>query len=344
MPPSPRSPLQATAERALKPLDRARWYTLRGLGPIARPFIVSRDLRVGVGGALMILTSLALTVVAPMWLLALGPITLGVAHVLSDVRYLVVKPGHHKRRALWIAAGVPLLAVCAGGGVLAGLIGCAAVVLVARGPLRRKLAAWAVLGALLWGAARLGWVADLIFAHAHNAIAILLWWLWRDRDSAWHWLPLLAFLGGSALLAGGTFEALMISSGALFWSPEGLDLSYHLRSLARGVSAAPWDLRLVVLFAFAQAVHYTIWLRLVPDEDRPQPTPRTFTSSYRALRDEFGDVALILVTLFALAIGVWAVFDLFSARNGYLRMAIFHGHLELAALSLWWVEERGETS
>ncbi len=55
---------------------------------------------------------------------------------------------------------------------------------------------------------------------------------------------------------------------------------YHLGQLAPGL-AEPWALRLVLLFAFAQAVHYGIWLRLIPEEDRPQPSPRTYAASFR---------------------------------------------------------------
>ena len=73
------------------------------------------------------------------------------------------------------------------------------------------------------------------------------------------------------------------------------------------------------------------------DEDRPQRTPRSFAASYRALRKDFGGWALVAVTLFAFAIALWAVFDLATARADYLRMTIFHGHLELAALALWWM-------
>ncbi|PIV99886.1 MAG: hypothetical protein CO108_07495 [Deltaproteobacteria bacterium CG_4_9_14_3_um_filter_63_12] len=63
---------EPTLERVLWPLDRARWLVFRGLGPVARSLLVRREARVAFGGSLLILSSLALTLTAPRWLLARG--------------------------------------------------------------------------------------------------------------------------------------------------------------------------------------------------------------------------------------------------------------------------------
>jgi hypothetical protein len=97
-------------------------------------------------------------------------------------------------------------------------------------------------------------------------------------------------------------------------------------------------MRLLVLYAFAQSVHYVVWLRLLPEDDRKSPTPRSFAQSYRALRADVGSLALWLFTLAALALAVWAAFDVGRARNGYIQLAFFHGYLELAAGALLWAE------
>jgi hypothetical protein len=57
----------------------------------------------------------------------------------------------------------------------------------------------------------------------------------------------------------------------------------------------------------------------------------------RALRDDLGAPILVLASLAAAALAVWAVVDLVAARNGYLRAAQFHGHLELAAAAFLWL-------
>ena len=45
---------------------------------------------------------------APWWAFALGPIVLGVPHLVADIPYLVVQPGLHRRGALLAAVGFPL--------------------------------------------------------------------------------------------------------------------------------------------------------------------------------------------------------------------------------------------
>ncbi|XXF76315.1 hypothetical protein P2318_25100 [Myxococcaceae bacterium GXIMD 01537] len=85
-----------------------------------------------------------LTVGAPLWSLALGPVLLGVPHLLSDVRYLVVRPGLHRRTGLAVCAGVPLLAVGLGAGPEVGLLALVPVVLGARWAGWRKALVWAL--------------------------------------------------------------------------------------------------------------------------------------------------------------------------------------------------------
>jgi len=87
-------------------------------------------------------------------------------------------------------------------------------------------------------------------------------------------------------------------------------------------------------------VHYVIWLRLVPEDDRSRVSPRTFRSSYRVLAGELGTPLLALAGLAALALAVWASVDLHAARDGYLALAGFHVVLELAAAALIFIEGR----
>jgi hypothetical protein len=175
--------------------------------------------------------------------------------------------------------------------------------------------------------------ADLIFAHAHNFIAVAMWACWRPRESRMHVLVLVSFVLASA--------ALMLGAGDFAWTstlatnlPAGLDASAHVDSLAPALSHS-WALRLVMLYAFAQAVHYGVWLRLVPEDDRPRATPRSFRASYLALRDELGSLLLAAFALASVGLAIWAVADLVEARAGYLRFARFHGMLELTAIALW---------
>jgi hypothetical protein len=87
-------------------------------------------------------------------------------------------------------------------------------------------------------------------------------------------------------------------------------------------------------------MHYAVWLRLMPEDDRGRATPRTFRASWAALYRDLGPLLLGGAILTALVVGVWACVDLAEARIGYLRAAVFHGFLELLALTLILTEGR----
>lgn len=328
----------ASLDLALGVADHGRRAVLARLGSAGPALITGRDLRVAVGGTALAIVSLVLTIVAPLWLLALGPVVLGVPHLVADVRYLVVRPGWHRRVDYLVLVALPLAVCAVMGDLLAGFLASAGALFVARGSGTRTLAAAAAVALMLGSALALAGTAEIVFAHAHDAIAVLLWVVWRRRDRGLYVWPLAAFSAGLLVLASGAPLPWMARHGALESGP-GIDVGPHLAALAPGLAPDP-ALRLVLCFAFAQSVHYLIWLRLIPEDDRPRPTPRSFRASLRALRADFGDVPLVACGLAAAAIVAWSVFDLAAARHGYLRLAYFHGHLELAAVTLWFVQGR----
>src|SRR5262249_39018179 len=124
-----------SVEAVLEPLDAVRRALLRACGAPARALLRDRELRVSLGGGALVLTALLGVALLPLWFLALGPIALGVPHVLADLRYLIARPGLHRRRELGLAMALPLLAVCLWPSPWVGLL--------------------SVLGALAW--AQAGW-------------------------------------------------------------------------------------------------------------------------------------------------------------------------------------------
>ena len=194
--------------------------------------------------------------------------------------------------------------------------------------------AWAalvVVGLAVW---LLGDLSQLIFAHLHNFIAVALWWFWRPR-TGWFAvaMPVLFLLGTMAILLGW-----LVPLTQLAWlAPASLPVSSYLETMTAGL-AEPWAMRLLLLFAFAQAVHYGVWLRLIPEDDRAQSTPRPFAATFRALQLDLGTVVLWVAAVLAAGLAVWAVVDLAEARTGYLRLALFHGYLELAACAMLFIQ------
>ena len=326
-----------TAERVLWPLDGVRRRGLALLGPAGARLVRDRELRVAAAFGFTVLVALATTALAPLWMMALGPVVLGVPHVVADVRYLVLRPRLYRRRLLCLCAGVPLVVAALNAGVLAGLVACAAVLIVSRTTPARRLAGLAAVAVLCGAAALAGPLADLAFAHLHNFAALALFWLWRPRARRLHLVPLALFALVAAAVLFGALDPVWTRQALS--GPDGLSGADKLAALAPGLPA-PLGARLVLLFAFAQSLHYAVWLRLVPEEDRGRPTPRSFVRTVRALTADFGAPGLCLCLVLALGITGWAAFDLFSAYDGYLRAAVFHGHLELAALALLFAEGR----
>jgi predicted small integral membrane protein len=65
---------------------------------------------------------------------------------------------------------------------------------------------------------------------------------------------------------------------------------------------------------------------------------RSFASSWHALVSDVGIVLPAIAAAVVAGLLVWALRDPGAARDGYLRLAIAHGHLELAVIALLLVE------
>ncbi len=322
----------------LEPLDRARAGLYRLAAPLLKGLYANRERRVFWLGVFSVSTSLLFTAFVPLWLLSLGPVILGVPHLLADVRYLVVRPGLHRQWAFWLAVPA-LLAVGLGAPPAVGLLALfpAALAPQARGVGARVLV---LLGATALVTVALRWELPFIvgLVHLHNVIAVGLWLLLRRRGpSGVATLGLIAAVAAFILL-GGVDPLVTLARG---WEANatGNRFDDFVAGAAPGVSG-PWAQRLVLSFAFMQSVHYGVWLRLVPDDLRHRAAPRPFKASWAALRAELGVWPLAGFTLAALAIAAWGALDLHGARLGYLRLGAFHGYLELAVLAFFAVGRR----
>src|SRR5262245_41513311 len=99
----------------------------------------ARALRVRLGAITAVTGALALAVTSPVLLLVASPILFGVPHLLADVRYLVVRPGLHRRLPVVVALAGPLAIAAAGNVLLGAALAPVAASLVARSPNRLKI-------------------------------------------------------------------------------------------------------------------------------------------------------------------------------------------------------------
>lgn len=315
-------------------LDAIRGRLLRATMPLSSMLAGRRDARLVTVATVAIAVAFVLALGAPLWTLALGPIVFGVPHLLADVRYCIVRPGWHRRRALVVAAGVPLLVGTLLADTQLSITAVAGAAAAAQGSWRRRVAVIAIAAAAMLTIATWHYASLVVLVHLHNLVAIVLWWAWRPRRSWLHAIPIAVFAGLSGLLWLWT-----TTDGGVGPVPTRLGWEVHAAQLAPGFSEANAP-RMVALFCFAQAVHYAIWLRVVPEDDRDRPTPRSFGQTLRALRRELGRPVLVVAVLAAVTFAVWATIDLAQSRASYLRFGMFHVTLELCAAALLFIEGR----
>jgi hypothetical protein len=343
----------ALAERALRPLDELRRLALRALGvdrPVARALAARRSVRVPALLAVHALAALALSALAPSFLLAVGPLVFGVPHLAADVRHLLVRRAS-PRWWLWACAGFALALIAARALAEAGvrpvplpfehalaaawvLLGAAGGVAArAAGPRRIDARARAVLaGAVALAVAAIAAPRAFRTAllHGHNLIAIGIWLIVFRRRWRLTWLPVAIVLAGAAALAGGAAVAITVQHGAL--SVFGLHVFAAADWLAPGLTDTR-ALALTTSFTFLQSIHYAIWLIAIPAADRPGDGGRAWRTAWRDLRRDLRPAGVGLVVGLALLVAVAGLVNMQPTRRLFLSLATFHAWLELAVLA-----------
>lgn len=314
-------------------MDAMRGRVLAALGSLAPALLRHREPRVAVYGVGAIILALGATFAFPLELLAVGPIVLGVPHLVADVRYLVARPALHRRAEFWLFVAGPAALSFVHPHASLSMAAIAGAALIARGSLVPRLFAFGIGVALVFVCAHFGRTADLVVAHGHNLVAIALFVAWSRRQSSHHLWIVAAFAAGLVAIAFG--PARLAESGPLAAG----DVIHAIAPFDDSALAT----RAVLAFAFAQSVHYAVWLRLVPEADRPRPGLRSFASSLRALTADVGVTLVAVAIVVTVAFAAWGCFSIAGARDGYLRLAIFHGPLELGAATLLLLE-RGQLS
>jgi len=341
----------SAAERLSEPLDWCRrgWFRWLVQSDFVRATLAHRDRRIATIACVSVVVAAFGAVYFPVLLFTLGPIVLGVAHVAADVRYLVLrrKLARWWQNTVWFGCAA-LIAVRVAEelgwlrhaeriefGTAAAFIGLAVfAALRERGSVARALLAGALLVIATTCALSQPKPTRYLFLHAHNLIAILAWAMLFRTSKRWLLAPFSLIVGG----------ALLLGSGALFQQTlaSPFAASFHLHVLAVSDWVAPFaDPRLAVgvttSYLFLQSVHYSAWLSWIPQEEQPKRGTPTFRMSVRSLFADLGASRVAAVGIAASAVLIGAYFNVHRARGLYLSLATFHGYLELALLSFFWV-------
>ena len=330
------APLDVARRGALSALTRSRGLTL---------VVGRRDTRIPLLATAQVAVLLAVTVTRPLWLFVVGPLVLGVPHLASDVRYLVLRQ-RVARPVIALACVATLALVTLHALALAGIFvpdasrldvvtGGAWVLLALLAGARERrslaplLALPLLLGVGVFAAAHAG-VARLVLAQAHNVVGIGAWLLLFRRKKHAAILPLAAIAIGTLLLATGTALPWASRAGGL----EGLGVSlWRVGSYLAPGTTATTGASLALVFVFLQAVHYAVWLVWIPQDELAGQGTLTFRMTGRGLVRDFGVAGLSLVSAGCAVLAGAAAFDARGAVAAYMSLATFHGYLELAMLA-----------
>ncbi len=327
-------PLAAVAQS----LDRVRSPALKlvlSRSAWLRLVVQSRALRIELLAVSSLLVALAVTLTAPSLLFMWAPLVLGVPHLIADVRYLVLAPYSAIPQRARDVLVLGLLAATLWW--MSPTVGLAAVVVTLvlspwRRSTRRAVTFRAGLLALSVVGCVVAWrdpiTTSYVLLHAHNVVAVLLFGLVFGRGRA-RWLVPALMAVVVAVVAGGLVDPWL--HRASLDNLAGYVLPTHALDTWPSIVCA----RIAVLFIFLQSVHYTIWLRLLPEQVRPRNAMRSFGASLQALQHDFGRVLVLGFALLSCGLLLWGWHDVFAARQGYLRIANFHAYLELAFLARW---------
>ena len=338
------------ADRVLQPLDDLRGGLLRALADISplRRLMATRNARVPILLSMHASVAFALALFLPSLSLALAPILLGVPHVVSDVRHMVIRralPRWWLRTIAAFAGALFLLRlveetrlVHAAPTLVENAVGCAWLLFAALagavlgGWRRAALAALALAVVVALGSLAEPRGFRLAFLHGHNLLAIAIWLVLFRRRGGLSWLPLFLVLTGGACLASGALLGVTVHHGTL--SMFGLHLFAAADWIAPGLPDT-WALGLTTAFAFLQSVHYAIWLVAIPQDDARAAGSSSFRMAWRALARDLGDRGIWIALALGLVVLVAGMLALARTRVLMLSLATFHAWMELALLAFF---------
>lgn len=340
-----------TLEHGLTRLDGLRRgaFLLALRSSVLSALVVRRDTRLVLFASLHAVVVFMLSIYYPVLLFVLAPVLLGVAHLAADVRYLVLR----RRLGRWWQRAV--IGACAAFVLLAALAQLGWV----RWPERAEFglaATWAMAGVIAGSLKSRAWTRvtvgvalvlaaatvalcwprafRLAYLHAHNLIALAVWPLFfRSRLKLLSLLRVPILLAAGLLATGITYRASLGSPGVRQFGLHVLELSDWVAPTLR----ADWAIGVTSAFVFLQAVHYSVWLSVIPQSAMPGQGTLSFRQSARSLRADFGSLGTVALLAAIAAIILFATTGAPRASATYMSLALFHGYLELVLLLYFWV-------
>lgn len=293
---------------------------------LALDFVAGSRLRSSpsVGVMAWLAACLACVLMMPATVLLLGPLVFGAPHVMSELRVLTQRLPMRRQPLMLVLSPLAIMIALRIAEQLGWdrpassdvVLGCAALVVAATvrpGDTLDRVARLLVVTGLSVFALYDTRLTTLLLAHLHNLIAVVFLIAWsRSRSGV---------RAHSTLVVGAVAVVAVLLVAPTPGAPSAFvtDLRF---ALAPGLSAA-LGYKLVLVYAFAQLLHYVIWLVWMPRLQRAEVNGDGRLGWFAAA---LIGAALVLPMIAMLG-------DPVSFREQYLALSSFHGWLELAVLT-----------
>ncbi len=296
--------------------------------PLLDRIFRSRAKRLSVVFAASLLVALGLALTAPLWMLLIVPLILGVPHLVASLNFVLrLTAGRMEDRggALPAKVGACFVAVAAvrlwvpSQGILENV------------PNGVEIVAALAAGSLAAPAETLG---ALVLAHNFVGFA---YWIARaptaqDRQVALAALAL--FTAATAAILAGAFDRVLAQRTADILGGGMSDFDTG-QTILPGTERDILLRRAVSAFALGQSLHYFVWLRAIPEQELPHQHPIGFSKSLRFIELNPGRLVLYSAAYGVAALFAYAfIYGWLEARLLYLSTAAFHGYFEIAGLAL----------
>jgi hypothetical protein len=335
-------------EAALRPLDiaRRRFLVVAARTPWSKAVLSRTEPRVLALASASIVVAFALTSWVPGVLFVLGPAILGVPHLASDMRYLVVRQGHPRSWLFIVAFGsvaliglrlfelararsapfAPVEVALGGSWILAGALMGAWRARDAGRWWRGALAAVVIGAATSWAVLHAPLARGLL-AFGHNLVAVAIWVVLFRRRKIEAIVPILLLSVGLGWLVASAARGSGAPAGP--WLARLLE---ETRVAAPGLGERA-TVGLALGYVFLQAVHYSVWLTWIPQQAVGRNATLTFAMSARSLERDFGRAGIVAIIAMSVAVVACSLVSVHRTRGVYLSLAAFHADLELACLA-----------
>jgi len=282
----------------------------------------------------------ALALRAPLDVVVVGILALGMPHVVFEVRHVLGRYASLLRGPVLVLVNAVLVAIVLERLLLPAVVGrrvelAGALVLLGLGltrVARHRIVVAVVLVALGLLAVRFVDQWFLVVAHAHNVIPVLFLWEWtatrpaRFRRSVRAGSIALFVVVPLALALGAADAWLSVGHGL----PGGAAANAGVvASVVPAGSDPVWTVRLLAAFAFAQLAHYGVWCWFLP---RHAPAEATAFARTPVGRVVTGRRLLLVAVAASATIAAVALVDYVQGRALYTSLAAYHAYLELPVL------------